>query len=414
MVRCGPPTTYTKDLTMSALKSVFESRIAAQTELRSFYDGVKDLSNLSAEDVAKEARLADTVKDLQTREANLVDLEAQNKAADEAYRDSGAKTEERKAEGTPSDNDRLRTMGSMDPSESRSAKFEMRDDTPLTAGTATDGAELVPTTLWGSLSESLRESATIMNTEATIITTVGGGDLVLPRVTSYSVATIIGEAAAIDRDAPQFDTLTLGAYKYAFTLDISRELIQDKGFDISGFIASNGMSALARGTGAHFVAGDGSGKPNGVVTAATTGVTAASTTAITADEVIDLYHSVISGYRGIGSFLMSDDALLAIRKLKSNDTQYLWQPGLAAGVPDTLLGRPVFTDEAVVAPGAAVDSVLFGNLKGYTARFVGGVDVAVSEHVNFNTDLLTWRFIVRADGDLVDASAVRVLTQAAA
>ena len=33
----------------------------------------------------------------------------------------------------------------------------------------------------------------------------------------------------------------------------------------------------------------------------------------------------------------------AIRKLKDGQGQYLWQPSLTAGTPDTLLNRPVYT-----------------------------------------------------------------------
>ena len=41
--------------------------------------------------------------------------------------------------------------------------------------------------------------------------------------------------------------------------------------------------------------------------------------------------------------MVNDSTIKAIRKLKDNNGQYLWQPSLAAGTPDMILGRPIKT-----------------------------------------------------------------------
>lgn len=78
-----------------------------------------------------------------------------------------------------------------------------------------------------------------------------------------------------------------------------------------------------------FFTGDGKGKPLGVLAAtggAETGVTAASATAVTADELMDLYYSLKSPYRKKSVWVLNDSTIKAIRKLKDNNGQYLWQP----------------------------------------------------------------------------------------
>lgn len=399
------------------LKRTFEARRAAQEQLKALYDAANaETRSLNADEAQTEGRLVEEIRNLQEREANLIaQIEADAKAdearaASEAAEAANAERHQGSDQGeTRSDADVLRAMAR---GEVRSHSFEARDDVALQAGSATDGAEVVPTTLHNSLVDFLRERVTVMSANANIVRTSGGEDLVIPRVTSHSVASIVAEGGTIGRDAPQFDTITLGAYKYALLIQVTRELAEDRQFDITGFLIEQAGEALDRGMGAHLLSGTGTGQPNGIATAVTTGVTAASATAITGDELIDLQHSIVTGYRGRASWVMKDSTFAAIRKLKDGDGQYLWRPGLEAGASDTLLGRPVLTDDGMAAIATGVDSVIFGDLSGYWVRMVGAVDIALSTDFAFDTDMVTYRFVVRADGDLVNTRKVRALTQA--
>ena len=390
---------------MSILNRVFEARRNAQEELRGLYESAGD-DPLNAEGVAVEERLAAKIVDLQKREQNMVEMLDADSAADEARAASFEAPKVEKSVVGPSDNDIFRSLAG----QGVGARHEFRDNVTLTAGTATDGAEVVPTTLRTQLVEFMRASATVMQEKAMVINTSGGEDLVVPTVSSYSAASIVAENGQIGNDAPQFSSVTLGAYKYAFLIPVSSELLADQGFDITPFLARQAGVALARGAGAHFINGSGSGQPLGV-DSATTGVTAASATAITGDELINLSHSIVDPYRGNATWIMKDSTAALIRKLKDGNSQYLWQPGLAAGAPDTLLGRPVRIDDAVDAATTGLDAVIFGDIaSAYAIRFAGGVNVAVSNDFNFDYDVTTYRFTMRADGDIVDANAVRVLT----
>ena len=70
---------------------------------------------------------------------------------------------------------------------------------------------------------------------------------------------------------------------------------------------------------------------------------------------------------------MKDDAAKLIRKLKDADDQYLWQPGLQAGQPDTILGRPVIVSTQATAPAADAKSVIFGDMSYYTIADRAGI-----------------------------------------
>jgi len=116
-----------------------------------------------------------------------------------------------------------------------------------------------------------------------------------------------------------------------------------------------------------FINGNGTGKPTGVLNTAEVGVTSARSNtnnmnAITTDEIIDLYHSLRTPYRKNAVFMSSDSTIKAIRKLKDSNGQYLWQPGLQAGQPDTILNRPIHTSAYMPEIESGNKILLFGDL----------------------------------------------------
>jgi HK97 family phage major capsid protein len=102
--------------------------------------------------------------------------------------------------------------------------------------------------------------------------------------------------------------------------------------------------------------------------------------------------------------MMKDATLANVRKLKDTTNQYLWQPSIQAGVPDTLLGKPVYTDPNVAAVALSAKSVIFGDFSSYFVRLAGGVRWEVSNDFAFNTDLVTYKAVLRGDGILADQS----------
>ena len=152
---------------------------------------------------------------------------------------------------------------------------------------------------------------------------------------------ILAENTQVGEVADRLRNCNLGAFTYTSGLvRLSQELMQDTAFDLSGFLTRVFGERLARVINTHCTAGDGVAKPSGVITEATLGVTAASATEFTADELIDLEHSVDRAYRRNARWMMNDDALRVVKKLKDGAGRYLWLASPADGEPDTILGHP--------------------------------------------------------------------------
>lgn len=282
--------------------------------------------------------------------------------------------------------------------------WEVRD---LSSGTAENGGDTIPQTFRRQLYEHMIENSGIRQTRAEIITTASGEELVLPKTTAHTGAgTIIAEGAAIGEDDPTFGRGTLNAYKYPRLVQVPYELLEDTAVDLLGYLARSFGRAMANGAGSDMIVGDGSSKPHGVIAAAgtiaqVTGGTAQSG-APTSDELIDLFYKVKEPYANQGEWLMRRATVGAVRKLKDDNGQYLWQPALTAGAPDLLLGHPVRTDPNVPATATGATSVAFGDFSAYKIRDVGSIRWERSDEYAFANDLVTFRVALRTDADLLD------------
>lgn len=286
----------------------------------------------------------------------------------------------------------------------RQARFEKR---AITKGSAT----MVPTSVYDRIVEHLVQANVVRNL-ATVLTTSSGESLAVPKSTAFSTASIVGEAAQASASDPTLATTTLGAYKYVVLVQLSNELANDSSIDVGGFLARQAGIAIGVATRGHMTTGDGSSKPFGIVTRATTGVTGATSVsgAFTADNLIDLRYSVGAAYTaqpGV-AWMMNSTAMAAARKLKDSQNRYLFEPGLNGNV-DSLLGFPVQINDSMANPATSAKSVLFGHIPSYFIREVNGIDVAVSDDFAFDYSVRTFRVTLRTDADLVDQTgAVKV------
>ena len=246
---------------------------------------------------------------------------------------------------------------------------------------------------------------------AKVITT--GSDRNIPIESSISTAAWIAEEGAFGTSSdPVFARVTLSAYKAGLIVKVSEELMQDSIFDVESYVAGEIGRAIGILEEAAFAAGDGSGKPTGA-NGGTAGVTAASTSAITSDELIDLYHSVDRNSRAKGTFVMKDSTLKVTRKLKDGDNQYMWQPGLQAGEPDKLLGKPLYSCDGLDAIGAAKKVILFGDFSKYVIADRKGMTVQRLNELYAANGQIGIRVQRRVDGKLLQADAVKHLIMAA-
>ena len=284
----------------------------------------------------------------------------------------------------------------------------------LQIGTDSEGGYLVPDEYETTLVEALEEE-NIFRKLAHVINT-SSGDKKIPVVASKGSASWVDEEGTITDSDDAFNQVSIGAYKLGTLIKVSNELLNDSAFNLEAYITKEFARRIGTKEEEAFFVGDGSGKPTGIFNStggADVGVTAASATAITADELIDLFHSLKAPYRKNAVWLVNDSTVKAIRKLKDNNNNYLWQPGLTAGQPDTILGRPVYTSSYVPTIAAGAKNIAFGDFSYYwIADRQGRIFKKLSELYAAN-DQTGFVATQRVDGKLILPEAVKVLKQKA-
>lgn len=156
--------------------------------------------------------------------------------------------------------------------------------------------------------------------------------------------------------------------------------LDDIFFNVESWLAEEVAEKFAVEEGIAVISGNGTSKPTGLINTAPVAtadfaspersanafqLVASDLTpggvGILADSLIDLAATLNSAYRVRATWVMNSLTSAAIRKLKDTTNQYIWQPGLQAGTPDVLLGRPVEIWENMPAIGANNFPVAIGD-----------------------------------------------------
>jgi len=386
-----------------------EARAKAWEEAKALLDSAAaEKRDLSAEENQTYDRI---MADLDQRSLVMETMKAQAEREERAAEAmQGFEAQVKPAVAVPAI-DEAELIRSLARGEIRSHSFEKRDVTKGSTGAP------VPTSFYDQVIMLARHVGPMLET-STILNTAGGENLQIPSLSAYSTGTVSAEAAAIGESDPTFNAFkTLGAYKYSFLTQISREMVEDAGVDILGFLAQQTGNALGYAVNGALTTGTGTVQPTGIVTAAGSGITGGTgvSGAFTADNLIDLVYSVDTAGRtlpGTG-WQMNAQAIAAVRKLKDSAGQYLFSPSLSADARDLLLGYPIFENPAMAAPATSAKSVIFGHLPSYFARTVGGLRLDRSDDYAFQNDLITFRATMRVDGNLIQTSHVKYFAGAA-
>lgn len=384
---------------MGKLKALKEKRASIYTsidELRQATDG----REMTAEEQQRwETMLSDYDKADKAVEAEERFMDIQRKQAEQevARRDSllgqTVGEEYRRAFG-----DYLLNGASGISSESR-ATIEQR------AGIAgLSGGLIIPKTLASEIEVALKAYGGMFEA-ATILNTSHGGDLILPTVNDTSAkATIVSEYDQSTKRAPSFGSVVLKAYTYRTPIiPVSQELIQDSAFDLDALLSRLLADSFSRGVNEDLTTGSGTGKPTGIVTAATACTTQAAAASIKLDDIIDLIKSVNSAYARNGKFMFNRNTLWELAKIKDQTGRYIWQDSTREGTPATLFGKQYVLNDDMADIGAGNASVLFGDLTKYNIRLVQSFRV-----IRLNELLAEYLSIglfgfARVDGNLLDA-----------
>ena len=280
----------------------------------------------------------------------------------------------------------------------------------LQVGTDSEGGYLVPDEFERTLVEALEEE-NLFRQLAKVITT-SSGDKKIPVVSSKGTASWVDEEGAIPESDDVFGQVIIGAYKLATMIKVSEELLNDSVFNLEQYIAREFARRIGAKEEEAFFVGNGTGKPTGIFNAtggASPGVTTASTTALTFDEIVDLFYSLRLPYRKNAVFVANDSTVKAIRKLKDGNGQYLWQPSVRLGEPDTLLNRPLKTSAYVPEIAAAAKTIAFGDFSYYWVADRQGRAFQRLNELYAANGQVGFKATQRVDGKLILAEAIKVL-----
>lgn len=296
--------------------------------------------------------------------------------------------------------------------------FEKLEQRVQTAGTGSQGGFTVPTELQAILIQAMKDWGPMYDEGiCTVINTASGNPLPMPFVDDTAkVAAAQTEGVALTDDGSEdvvFAQRQLDAFSASTEwLRVSFELANDSIFNMEQLLGSLLGERLGRRANAWLTTGTGTGQPNGIITASTLGVTAASATAVTADEIMGLQHSVDPAYRRSPKcrWMFHDNIMLAIRRLKDGQGNYLWQMGdVRTGQPDLLLGKPYSVNQDMAGTQAAAARIIaFGDFSKYYVRKVGAPLIGAIQDKDFWPGFGIAGYI-RLDGELVDTGAVKYL-----
>ncbi len=159
----------------------------------------------------------------------------------------------------------------------------------------------------------------------------------------------------------------------------SEESLDDLFFDVENWLITSAAEAIAQGEGVAFVSGNGTNRPTGFLAGpapvATTDASRAFGTLqyipsllaaalpASADTFYDVIYALRARYRANARWVTSKLVLAAMRKYKDSQNQYLWQPSLVQGQPDTFMGYGITEAEDMPAVAANAFPVAFGDFR---------------------------------------------------
>ncbi|CDG04246.1 phage major capsid protein [Lactococcus lactis] len=279
----------------------------------------------------------------------------------------------------------------------------------LQEGVDTAGGYLVPKEYDSRLIDGLT-SENIMRSLGTTITTSGEHKINIAG--NKPAASWIEEGGEFSFGDATFDQILLDAHKLHVAIKVTDELLYDNAFNLENYILDQFAKALANAEEDAFLNGDGVGKPLGIFAENGGGqvsITTKTQSAITADEVSDLVYSLKRPYRKNAKFIMNDQTIGLLRKLKDSNGAYMWQPALVAGEPDRLLGYPVYTSEYVPVVAAGAPVIAFGDFSYYNIGDRGVRSFDQLRELFAGNGMVGFLAKERVDGKLVLPEAVQIL-----
>ncbi len=237
----------------------------------------------------------------------------------------------------------------------------------LIVGDNTKGGYLAPADFVAEVIKGIIQFSPVR--QAARVGSTSLGEVELPRRTGRPTAVWVGETEPRGETGSTYGSIIIPVNEAACYVDVSNRLLEDAAINVEAEIASDLSEEFGQLEGEAYVVGDGVKKPLGFLDTASglayTPSGGASGFAATnpGDALITLMYAMAPAYRSVGVWMMNGATIGAVRKFKDSTGQYLWQPAIAAGQPETLLGRPIMEAPDMNDLGANTFPIAFGDFK---------------------------------------------------
>jgi HK97 family phage major capsid protein len=287
------------------------------------------------------------------------------------------------------------------------------------SGDGSEGGYLVTPQMSETITSIVRESSP-MRALASVETISSDTLDVIEDATDTQATWITETGTRADTDNATFGKRSIESHEMYAQPRATQKLIDDASIDVEQWVSNKIAERFARLEANAFIAGDGIGKPTGILSY-TSGtnwgqvqqINSGTSAVITTDGLIKAYYALKDEFAKNATFLMNRSAVQAVRLLKDTATdQYLWQPGLALGAPDSLLGAPVALASDMPAPAAGTLSVAVGDFK-RAYLIVDRVGIRILRDPYTAKPFVKFYATKRVGGEVINFDAVKLLKLAA-
>ncbi len=242
------------------------------------------------------------------------------------------------------------------------AGLEALQSKALSVGSDPDGGYLITPTMSSRIVQSIFETSPMRQLAS--VETISTDSLDLIDDHNSLTAGWTSETAVISTDTATSTIArrNIPTHELYAQPKATQKLVDDAAIDVEGWLSGKIADIFGRTQNSAFLAGTGVGQPRGILSyAAGTSwgqipqVNSGTSGQVTSDALIALFYALKDGYMRRATFLMNRTTMQQVRQLKTTTNQYLWQPSMMAGAPDTLLGVPVMM--AADMPTAASGSL---------------------------------------------------------
>lgn len=172
-----------------------------------------------------------------------------------------------------------------------------------------------------------------------------------------------------------FTSIQLTGYLAGALTLVSRSLLNDQNFDLTGFIVDHMAYAIKRWIEGELLNGT-SGKIQGL-SGVTQQLETAAATAVTADEIIQLHDTVLDEFQPNAVWIMSRQTRTALRTLKDDMGRYLLQDDVSLPFESAILGKPVYVSDNMPELGAGNNAIYYGDMSGLAVKWVEEMSIEV-------------------------------------